>query len=493
LRVWAWGVTIAVVALVGCGRPSEPTGPTRSLSPLGRALETGVATDTSAGLVVKWSCVTASDPSACPPQRRLLADATAAASAPAAPSRLAGTVSGSRVSLTWQPPAGDAPTSYVLEAGSTTGQTNLANFDTGTTLPSFIADDVPSGTYYVRVRGKNAAGIGPPSNEIVVPVVGCAGALGAPTGLAAIVAGYTVMLTWTAPVGTCLPTSYFIQAGSAPGLSDLASADLRTTATSYTASGVEPGQYYVRIRGLIAGRLGDASNELFVSIASSPLASTSFLAFGDSITEGESGIEPSGSGSSYTPSSQRFRPTVLLPLDQRYPTVLQQRLVSRYRTQMPSVTNVGLGGEAATDPASLSRLATLLSTGRYGVVLIMEGTNDLFGTGQTVQTVTQTVAALRVMLQAAKARGVKPYLATIAPMNPSGSRAQNYSSELVPAMNDGIRALARSEGVELVDVNQGFNNNLGLLGSDGVHPNADGYAKIADVFYGAIKATLEIR
>ena len=59
----------------------------------------------------------------------------------------------------------------------------------------------------------------------------------------------------------------------------------------------------------------------------------------------------------------------------------------------------------------------------------------------------------------------------------------------MPGLNDSIRALAASEGVTLVDVNQGF--SFGLLGIDGLHPNADGYAKIADVFYGAIKSTLE--
>ena len=62
----------------------------------------------------------------------------------------------------------------------------------------------------------------------------------------------------------------------------------------------------------------------------------------------------------------------------------------------------------------------------------------------------------------------------------------------MPVLNDSIRALALSEVVPLVDVNQGFNNNFALLGIDGVHPNAAGYAKIADVFYASIKATLEV-
>ena len=43
----------------------------------------------------------------------------------------------------------------------------------------------------------------------------------------------------------------------------------------------------------------------------------------------------------------------------------------------------------------------------------------------------------------------------------------------------------------LVDVYQGFGGNLALIGPDGLHPSADGYAKIADLFFTAIKQTLE--
>jgi lysophospholipase L1-like esterase len=130
-----------------------------------------------------------------------------------------------------------------------------------------------------------------------------------------------------------------------------------------------------------------------------------------------------------------------------------------------------------------------VSSGRFSVVLIMEGTNDL--TTHDSLTIPRAIAGLRQMIRDAKGRSVRPYLATIPPMNPQGFRGSVYSWDLVPSFNDNVRALALSEGVTLVDVYQGFNNNLSLLGIDGVHPNADGYAKIADVFYTAIKTTLE--
>jgi hypothetical protein len=59
---------------------------------------------------------------------------------------------------------------YVLEAGSGPGLSNvLSGLDVGP-LSSYAASGVPSGTYYVRVRAGNYAGLGAPSNEIVVTV-----------------------------------------------------------------------------------------------------------------------------------------------------------------------------------------------------------------------------------------------------------------------------------------------------------------------------------
>lgn len=89
---------------------------------------------------------------------------------PSAPAGLSFSVSGSRVTLAWNPPVGgSAPTSYIVEAGSGEGLADLAQFDTGLPVRSFAAD-APPRRYYVRVRAKNACGAGPPSIERVVDV-----------------------------------------------------------------------------------------------------------------------------------------------------------------------------------------------------------------------------------------------------------------------------------------------------------------------------------
>jgi hypothetical protein len=89
---------------------------------------------------------------------------------PSAPTNLQATVSGSTVTLSWQPPVTGAPiTTYILEVGqSPATPTNLLVAPLGPGL-SFSAN-APSGTYFVRVRAQNGAGVGPPGEQITVVV-----------------------------------------------------------------------------------------------------------------------------------------------------------------------------------------------------------------------------------------------------------------------------------------------------------------------------------
>ena len=97
----------------------------------------------------------------------VVGDAPSACSAPPAPGQLSATVTGSTVTLLWGAVAGQS--SYVLEAGSRAGATDVVVSDVGSTT-SLTATNVASGTYFVRVRAKNRCGIGAPSNEVAVIV-----------------------------------------------------------------------------------------------------------------------------------------------------------------------------------------------------------------------------------------------------------------------------------------------------------------------------------
>ncbi len=90
---------------------------------------------------------------------------------PAAPARLAFTVSGSTVVFTWEEtsPAQNAPTGYRVSAGLTPGAT-IAQF--GVSINVFRVNGVPAGSYYFRAEGVNNCGVSGVSNEVFVTVGG---------------------------------------------------------------------------------------------------------------------------------------------------------------------------------------------------------------------------------------------------------------------------------------------------------------------------------
>jgi hypothetical protein len=96
---------------------------------------------------------------------------TAASAAPGAPRELLASVSGSNVTLTGSPPdsGGEAPSSYVVEAGSSPSLANLASINTGSQATSFAAN-APPGTYCVRVRAATSCGVTAPTPDVVVVV-----------------------------------------------------------------------------------------------------------------------------------------------------------------------------------------------------------------------------------------------------------------------------------------------------------------------------------
>lgn len=90
---------------------------------------------------------------------------------PSPPQNLSHSRVGATVTFTWSAPAIGTATSYILEAGTAAGLSNITSFNTGSAAATFVVPGVPPGTYYVRVRAVNALGAGPVSNErtVVVP------------------------------------------------------------------------------------------------------------------------------------------------------------------------------------------------------------------------------------------------------------------------------------------------------------------------------------
>lgn len=183
-----------------------------------------------------------------------------------APANLRGTVSGHTVTLQWEAPStGGVPAGYILEAGSGPGLANVGQFSVAAMPTELSIHNVPNGTYYVRIRGLNAAGMGEPSNEALLRVGGsaCNAPPTAPSAFTASVTGSVVTLSWAASAGA---TSYEIEAGLSTGRQDAARIDTQNSSTSLTTS-APAGTYFVRVRARNSCGTSAATVERVVTVS----------------------------------------------------------------------------------------------------------------------------------------------------------------------------------------------------------------------------------
>jgi hypothetical protein len=181
---------------------------------------------------------------------------------PGAPLDVSAVADGASIAFAWQTPSTGAPERYELEVGSTEGGRDLA----AVALPgasngwNVVA---PVSRYWARLVAVNAAGRSAPSNELFIDLVprrSCG--TSPPLNLVATVVNRVVTLTWELPAdGSDEPPR--IVAGSAPGLSDLASITAEPFSTSYSVT-APPGTYYVRLE--VGCFTTAASNEVQVVV-----------------------------------------------------------------------------------------------------------------------------------------------------------------------------------------------------------------------------------
>lgn len=88
----------------------------------------------------------------------------------------------------------------------------------------------------------------------------------APVALTSVVNSSVVTLGWGAPVRPEAVTRYVLEVGSAPGLRDIFTGFDVGLQTSFSANGVPPGRYYVRVRAGNYAGLSAPSNEVVVQV-----------------------------------------------------------------------------------------------------------------------------------------------------------------------------------------------------------------------------------
>ena len=184
------------------------------------------------------------------------------------PTDLSASTNGSNVVITWRAASGTAPDGFRLEAGSGTGLADLAIVN----LPwsgaaggeaQFAATGVAPGVYFLRVRAVYAAQVSEPSEEIVLRVASTTCPLpNAPRNVSATVGGEVVTLDWEPSTGGSA-SGYVIEAGSTPGVPNLAILTLQASSISVSAP---PGRYFVRLRAMGMCGTSEPSPEVVIVV-----------------------------------------------------------------------------------------------------------------------------------------------------------------------------------------------------------------------------------
>ena len=190
-----------------------------------------------------------------------------------------------------------------------------------------------------------------------------------------------------------------------------------------------------------------------------------YLAFGDSITAGDGSSDGRG-----------------------YVLKLQTRLAG-YLGRAEVVPEGKSGSPSKEGAARIPGKRGLQHKPAY--TLILYGTNDWNDQDCQLRPPADcfTMESLQTIVEKVKDADSLPVLATLPPANPAVNDGRNQWND---QMNDLIRALARSEGAVLADLNAAFKarGNLPALfdpsDPNGVHPNDAGYDVIADAFFKAI-------
>jgi lysophospholipase L1-like esterase len=188
-----------------------------------------------------------------------------------------------------------------------------------------------------------------------------------------------------------------------------------------------------------------------------------YLAFGDSITDGD--------GSSR---------------DQGYRESLAAKLKAHFGRA--EIINEGESGTDSMEGAD--RIEHVMSVHSPAYALIMYGTNDWNAPVCRSAPPCFTVPSLREMVQAARDRRTLPFVASIPPTNTGDSKAPPARNEWVRRMNKEIRLMAAQEGAVYVDAYGALEKDCGGVWSrimvDHVHFNDRGYEAIANEYFKAI-------
>ncbi len=214
-----------------------------------------------------------------------------------------------------------------------------------------------------------------------------------------------------------------------------------------------------------------------ITVAPPPrLRGTRILAFGDSMTDGQTIL----SNDPYD---------LFAPPETAYPTVLNRLLSARYTDQNIIVFNRGRPGEQAS--RALARFISVLVDDRPDAVVLMEGYNDIKQTTNESAGIDAALLGLSELAAEARRRGVRVFICNLAPGKPGRIEILRSTLDYV---NSRLPQIARTQNAVLVDIFSALlpevNANVTI---DGLHLTPLGYRRVAETVFAAIRADLEVR
>jgi lysophospholipase L1-like esterase len=222
-----------------------------------------------------------------------------------------------------------------------------------------------------------------------------------------------------------------------------------------------------------------------VTLSAPVLSVTKYLAFGDSVTEGQNG--------------RIAFEAALVDVANAYPTRLQALFDASYPRQGIVVLNRGVGGERIED--GKMRLMGVVAQERPGAVLIIDGYNNLLSqcrasiglTSACSATIDFVAGTLRECVRTARGANTQyVFVGTLTPPGPfRGGTDRRIAASAIAQLNARIRQQIPGEGAVVVDIHPLFlGHESEYVAPDGLHLEAAGNQVVADAFFLAIKGVI---
>jgi acyl-CoA thioesterase-1 len=215
------------------------------------------------------------------------------------------------------------------------------------------------------------------------------------------------------------------------------------------------------VSGVAGCRRGDADDKVAAARAEAspsadplePPARPKIVTLGDSLTAGLGLVE-----------------------SQAYPAVLQKKIDSEGYAF--DVVNAGVSGD--TSAGGLRRLDWSLE-GDVKVLVLALGAND----GLRGLSVAEMKQNLQIIVERAKQRGIVVILAGM-------EAPPNFGQEYATAFRQAFREVALEERVPFIPfLLEGVAGHSALNQSDGIHPNPEGAARVADTVWTVLRPVLD--